>query len=121
MIRDIVESIDNPNGEWITRMEHWRMRFTKALNAYEDHSEDNREDPPEWTVEGRRPTEDETGGRVPWEEARLYALGFHPTISGPELARIMVNIDEFHMQIPIKFVDYSEVVYNYAKAGHSSQ
>ena len=123
MVHDIVESIKRPQRYWISRVAKWRAKLTSALEI--DHSEPG----PPWMVEGRIPTYEETTVQRDADDrpivyslaARARALGFHPHVPGEELAKIMVQLDEFHGETTIRFVEYKEEMYDFVKDGETSR
>ena len=54
--------------------------------------------------------------------ARLRALGYTPRrTTDEELAKLVVDIDEFHTTYEVKFVEYREEVYDFVKDGMTTR
>jgi hypothetical protein len=89
-------------------LQRWRNILMAAL--HEDPSPAG----PLYMIEQRDPTSEEKKAPRASLAARARALGMEDaTISDQNLANILVQLDEFHQQHVIQFVEYDERIYEY--------
>jgi len=111
----LYKSSRSPDGYGHYELLMWRDKLEKALEN------DASEPGPKWLVEGRSPTYEERKEKMASLAARGRALGFHENISNEGLAKLIVELDEWHELFPIKFVRYDEKIYDYVKDGHTDK
>jgi len=92
-------------------IDEWRQRIMAALER------DDSPAAPSYLVEKREPTEDEKRDKLPSMAARARALGFDEDMSDRDFLYLLVELNEFHKQINVEFVEYDEHVYEYVKNG----
>lgn len=96
-------------------LDTWREKLSNALR------DDKSPAAPQYFIDQRQPTEDEVKDKRATLAARARALGFKNNIGDEALSKLLVQVDEFHGQRTIKFVEYDERVYNYCKAGKTNR
>ena len=96
-------------------LSHWRNEISKAL------AEDTSPAAPLYTVEGREPTSAEKDEKRPSLAARARALNFTPQMPDEAFVTVLVRLDEYHQQLPIKFVEYDERIYNWCLGGKTTR
>mmetsp|Transcript_8566 Transcript_8566/g.14232 ORF Transcript_8566/g.14232 Transcript_8566/m.14232 type:complete len:476 (+) Transcript_8566:118-1545(+) len=72
-------------------------------------------------IEMRQPTEGERKNKRPPLAARARALGFMPKMPDEALSKLLVELDEYHERISMKFVEYDERIYEYCKMGKTNK
>jgi hypothetical protein len=72
-------------------------------------------------IEGRRPTIEERKQPQAPLAARARALGYRHGVSDEALAELLVELDEFYSEYVVRFVEYSEDMYDYIKGGISDK
>jgi hypothetical protein len=85
-------------------------------NQLEEALENNKSSPaPSYMVEKREPTADEKSAPVAPLAARARALGMQDGehITDHDLINLIVQLDEYHTQYAIEFVEYDERIYNF--------
>jgi hypothetical protein len=97
------------------QLDEWRQTLTDELLI------DLTPAGPQHMIERRQPTEDERKDKRPPLAARARALGFKPEMSDEALSKLMVELDEYHKRISIKFVEYDERIYEYCKEGKTNK
>ena len=92
------------------RLVRWRSRLIDELEKDSSPAA-----APQCLIERHFPTEMEIKKKLPSLAARARALGFQPNMNNCELSKLLVELDEFHGQILITFVEYDERIYEYCK------
>jgi hypothetical protein len=108
--REIARKHYESTGYGRDQLVRWRSRLTEELER----------DPspaaaPQDFMERRCSTKNEVKEKPPSMAARARALGFHPNMDNLKLSELLVELDEFHGQILIAFVEYDERIYEYCK------
>jgi hypothetical protein len=109
--KKILKSSKSADGYGRLILDEWRARLTTELE------QDPSPSGPQWMVERRLPTFDETKECTAPLAARARALDFTEDMSDKLLAELIVEIDEHHTLHPIRFVRYDETIYEYCKGG----
>jgi hypothetical protein len=93
----------------------WRKRLDTTL------AKDNSPAAPLFMIEGRMPTEEERKEPQAPLAARARALGYRRGVSDDALMELLVELDEFYSDRVVRFVEYSEDIYDYIKRGISDK
>ena len=111
----LYDSSKSPIGYGRYQLDYWRERLSDELKR------DPSPAGPQWLVEGRGPTDEETKAKPSSVAARGRALNFRENMSDQTLASLVVELDEVYLNYPIRFVQYDENIYNYIVGGRTSR
>ena len=114
-LESIMKSIHSKQGDWIDRLQGWRDQIVAAQKS------DDSPSAPQWLVERQTPTKEELQEKRASLAARSRALGFRESMTNEEFAKLMIEIDEFHEERIMTFVEYDEKIYDFVKDGETTR
>ena len=147
LLSDILQSLSGPGGDWHEPIKCWRELILNEIEqeGIEDAKAKSRIEYLRRNLDGQETKSlrkelqklerilqkkeeileewraDRKSGRRPSLAVRSQELGFSHDMPDKDLARLILEFDEFYKEKLIEFVGYNEEIYNYVKDGETTK